>query len=181
VHRLCSLSGITRLGYLLLPLFDGISLYRLRLNHTMFRSCTVRPAPSLPPSLAPDASPPPWSRSPLGVRHRRARPCHSSCARSFLWWRWAGGGGAARDGAGPEEEEKRRVELGRRWRSSERLLGWRWVKEVLGTGRPVLASLPRPCPHPSPSWSPLPQPYSISRASSPQAALLYSSKNKYSN
>jgi hypothetical protein len=84
--------------------------------------------------------------------------------------------------AGLEEEEKRRAELGRRWRSSERLLGWRWVKEVLGTGRPVLASLPRPCPHPSPSWLPLPQPYSISRASPPpQAALLYSSKNKYSN
>nr|XP_051194489.1 formin-like protein 16 isoform X3 [Lolium perenne] len=42
--------------------------------------------------------------------------------------------------------EQRGAALGRRWRSSDgRLFRWRWVKLVVGAGRPVPVALPQPC------------------------------------
>jgi hypothetical protein len=57
-----------------------------------------------------------------------------------------------------EVEEQQGAALGRSWRSSEGwLVGWRWMGLVLGSGRPMPAAFPQPCPRSSSSAvAPLP-------------------------
>jgi hypothetical protein len=128
------------------------------------------PAPPAPSHLPQPrtSSPPP---SPPPVRDPRTRSTGRNDAAGYAGWtpvrclRPAGcaGSGAASHG-GPSSamrsisgrkktlEEKRGAALGRRWRSSDgRLFGWRWVKLVVGAGRPVPVALPQPWPHSSSS------------------------------